>query len=323
MNLSMRNSIGGVSGMGWPSQRASKRALACLAVFGIGGMAGLLAGFSADPVQTSELSPAQTSELSPAQIVALRFPGESSRIAANPSARSPALAGIDPSPAPSGYVLASAAEEDVSSLMFNPFPTYSSAPEASLADSSLATSSASNPSASNSSFAAASLPRQSPSRPALPPQLVTAGVELPAEALAYADEPATRPESPYPAKRTVQAPHPASMGPASPSNAMLNSAQIASIRDRLRLTSYQSQLWPPVESALRDISWRGRPDAGRKTASNATSNGHGTTIDPNSPPVQRLKSAAVPLIMSLSDDQKEEVRTMVRLMGLENLASQF
>jgi hypothetical protein len=39
--------------------------------------------------------------------------------------------------------------------------------------------------------------------------------------------------------------------------------------------------------------------------------------------VQRLKSAAVPLIMSLNDDQKQEVRTMVRLMGLETLASQF
>ena len=39
--------------------------------------------------------------------------------------------------------------------------------------------------------------------------------------------------------------------------------------------------------------------------------------------VQRLKSAAFPLLMSLSEDQKQEVRTMVRLMGLENLASQF
>jgi hypothetical protein len=27
--------------------------------------------------------------------------------------------------------------------------------------------------------------------------------------------------------------------------------------------------------------------------------------------------------MTLSDDQKQEVRTLVRLMGLENLAAQF
>jgi hypothetical protein len=296
----MRNSIVGVSGMGWLSQRASKRVLACLAVFGVGGMAGLLAGFSSDPVRTSELSPAE--------IVALRFPGDSNRIASNHIARLPASAEIDSSPAPAGYVLASAGEEDpqASSLMFSPFPTYSS-----------------------------------PSRSSLPPQLVTASVQIPAAALAYAapdaDErvepampamPAARPESanaaPAAAKRANQPPHPASpsaasQGPASPSNAVLNSAQIASIRERLKLTSYQSQLWPPVESALRDIAWQGHAEAGRKVASGA----HGGSIDPNSVPVQRLKSAAFPLIMSLSDDQKQEVRTMVRLMGLENLASQF
>ena len=165
----------------------------------------------------------------------------------------------------------------------------------------------------------------------LPPELVTASLELPAEALGYAtpgaDEPpapvvsTTRPEgtsAAAPAKRPVQPPHPAA--PASASNAVLNSAQIASIKERLKLTSYQSQLWPPVESALRDISYQGRPDAsGRKLASGP----HGATIDPNSASVQRLKSAAFPLLMSLSEDQKQEVRTMVRLMGLENLASQF
>src|ERR1700681_3181749 len=115
----MRNSIG-VAGMGWRSQRASKRILACLAVFGVGGSAGLLAGFSADPVQTSELSPAE--------IVALRFPGDSNRLASNHIVRSAAPVGIESSPAPAGYVLASAWEGDpqAASLMFNPFPTYSS-----------------------------------------------------------------------------------------------------------------------------------------------------------------------------------------------------
>ncbi len=103
---------------------------------------------------------------------------------------------------------------------------------------------------------------------------------------------------------------------------MLNSAQIASIRDRLKLTSYQEQLWPPVESALRDIAWRPSPEgASRKAA--AKSDARSKTVDPDSAPVQRLKSAAVPLIMSLNNDQKEEIRTLARLMGLENLAAQF
>jgi hypothetical protein len=213
--------------------------------------------------------------------------------------------------------LASADETDLqaSGLMFSPLSTYTSAPQS------------------------------SPSRSSLPPQLVTASVNIPAGALAYAEPDATsatnaaedraelamlaaRSETaaaPALAKRAVQPlPHPASPSPAnaappSPSNAVLNNAQIASIRERLKLSSYQSQLWPQVESALRDISWQGRADASHKTAANP----RGATIDPNSAPVQRLKSAAFPLIMSLSEDQKQEVRSMVRLMGLENLASQF
>jgi hypothetical protein len=110
-----------------------------------------------------------------------------------------------------------------------------------------------------------------------------------------------------------KAPHPGSA-----SNAVLNSAQIASIKERLKLSSYQNTLWPPVESALREISYQGAHDAGRKSAADARG-----TIDPNSAPVQHLKSAAFPLLMSLNEEQKQEVRTLVRLMGLENLASMF
>src|ERR1700676_2855274 len=116
----------GVSGMGWRSRRASKRALACFAVFGVGGIAGLVAAFSADPVLDAD------SGLSPAEIVALRFPGGASRIAAariapnlvapslvasNDGASPSVLAETDPSPGPTGYMLASALESDASSLM--------------------------------------------------------------------------------------------------------------------------------------------------------------------------------------------------------------
>jgi hypothetical protein len=187
--------------------------------------------------------------------------------------------------------------------------------------------------------ASARPPAAQPAAPSAParaslPQIVTADVDIPVMALAYADAddraeiatPAARTETaslaPLPVKRPIQPPHSASSapsGPVSPSNAVLNNAQIASIRERLKLTSYQIQLWPPVESALRDITWQGHGDPSHKTAANP----RGATIDPNSVPVQRLKSAAFPLIMSMSYDQKEEVRTMVRLMGLENLASQF
>ena len=39
--------------------------------------------------------------------------------------------------------------------------------------------------------------------------------------------------------------------------------------------------------------------------------------------VERLKQAAVPLIMSLREDQKREVRTLAHVMGLEQIAAQF
>jgi hypothetical protein len=39
--------------------------------------------------------------------------------------------------------------------------------------------------------------------------------------------------------------------------------------------------------------------------------------------VQDLKSAAIPLLMSFSSEQKDEVRNLAHVMGLDQLASQF
>jgi hypothetical protein len=39
--------------------------------------------------------------------------------------------------------------------------------------------------------------------------------------------------------------------------------------------------------------------------------------------VQGLKSAAIPLIMSFNAEQKDEVRSLAHVMGLDQLASQF
>jgi hypothetical protein len=97
--------------------------------------------------------------------------------------------------------------------------------------------------------------------------------------------------------------------------ALFNDAQIASIKSRLKLTPDQQRHWPAVETALRDISWR-RTGPERK--------GPGTvpgTLDPGG--VERLKSAAIPLIMTLREDQKSEVRKLAHLMGLDQVASQI
>jgi hypothetical protein len=290
--------------MGRLTRRASKRALLCLAVIGAGGSAGLLAGFGAVPIDTPELSPAE--------IVAMRF---ASAAALLPDRESDATA-VEPS----GYVLASADEQALASLIFNPNPVYPTAGQLAAptaANASPTISSPSSPKAVGSGVRSASaVPAPAPAAE-LPPQLASTEPQLPATALAYATVDAVEPPpqvASAPAAPVKKAPRPASA-----SNAVLNSAQIASIKERLKLTSYQSALWPPVESALRDISYQPGHDTGRKTAANP----HGGTIDPNSAPVQRLKSVAFPLLMSFNEEQKQEVRSLVRLMGLENLAAQF
>jgi hypothetical protein len=92
---------------------------------------------------------------------------------------------------------------------------------------------------------------------------------------------------------------------------LFNDAQLASIAARLKLSANQRELWHPVESALRAIRWS--HDPGHKERS----------LDLNSEELKRLKTAADPLIATLREDQKEEIRTLTRLMGFEQLASQF
>ncbi len=101
---------------------------------------------------------------------------------------------------------------------------------------------------------------------------------------------------------------------------LLDDAQIASIKQRLHLTPDQEAMWPAVEAALRNIAYAKAQESRRHGGSGATL---ATSIDPNSAEVQGLKSAAVPLIMSFNYEQKEEVRNLAHVMGLDQLASQF
>ncbi|QAU42537.1 hypothetical protein XH86_05655 [Bradyrhizobium guangdongense] len=98
---------------------------------------------------------------------------------------------------------------------------------------------------------------------------------------------------------------------------LLSDAQIAGIRDRLKLSSSQEYYWPSVETALRNVV--------RKISANKLSNPHGPNvqIDPDCDEVQQLKSAAMPLLFQLRDDQKEEVRKLARIIGLEKVAQQI
>jgi hypothetical protein len=106
------------------------------------------------------------------------------------------------------------------------------------------------------------------------------------------------------------------------SSNVLNDAQIASVKQRLKLTAEQERMWPAVEAALRKIVYT--KNAMNPQTRAAQSSGSSTPyIDPSSPEVQQLKSAALPLIMRLNDEQKREVKMLAYVMGLEAVASQF
>ena len=100
------------------------------------------------------------------------------------------------------------------------------------------------------------------------------------------------------------------------SSAIIDEAQIASIKRRLQLTPDQVGYWPAVENALRDVA-RHQAAQARKRRPNAAP----APLDVNGPEVQRLISAAMPLLQRMREDQKREVRVLVRMLGLTSVAS--
>jgi hypothetical protein len=97
--------------------------------------------------------------------------------------------------------------------------------------------------------------------------------------------------------------------------AILSDEQIASVKERMKLTPYQAQHWPAIEAALRKIAAKLNRNA--KGGAEVTA----ASIDPDSQEVQDLKAAAMPLLFTLSEDQKREVRTLARVIGLDAVAS--
>jgi hypothetical protein len=102
---------------------------------------------------------------------------------------------------------------------------------------------------------------------------------------------------------------------------ILNDAQIASIKERLHLTPDQEQMWPAVEAALRNLAYMRARDARRRGTPDSSA--QLAAADSNGADVQGLKSAAMPLLMSFNSEQKDEVRSLAHVMGLDQLATQF
>jgi hypothetical protein len=115
-------------------------------------------------------------------------------------------------------------------------------------------------------------------------------------------------------KRMLPPPPPAPAPPAQ--TGLLDDGQINGLKGRLRLTEDQVEYWPAVEAALRDVVRTQLRGARHAVAGKVN-------IDTNSPEVQKLIWAAMPLLMRLREDQKSEVRKLARVIGLEQVASQI
>jgi len=137
---------------------------------------------------------------------------------------------------------------------------------------------------------------------------------VPSGVLAYADPVESIPPSSAAPRAPEARPAEKKAPPrvAKPDNHILNDAQISSIKARLKLTPEQERYWPGVEAALRGIAYKVNKSGGKLAS-----------IDAESAEVQQLKSAAIPLIMMFNERQKDEVRQLVQIMGLQRLAAQF
>jgi hypothetical protein len=266
-------------------RHARKRGLAGLAVLGITVVAGLLAAWG--------VSPGESSQIAPADVVALRFPADWM----NSDETTGTAETVAPAAAPATFALASAGDTRLDTgLMFSPRQTYATPMQPVAA-----------PAPQPAALAVAA--------PAVKPEpRVEARAEI---------KPETKPAAPT--RSIAAAPQHKPAARKKDSGELFNDAQLASIKTRLKLSQYQEQYWPPVENALRAI---GRTVA-RGTPPKTTAMGYASEsrlaaqIDPDSDEVQQLKSAAFPLIMSMNDDQKQQVRNIAHVMGLERVASSF
>jgi hypothetical protein len=248
-------------------------------------LAGLL-GYGLGGWNTSAL---RNTGLSAAQTVALRFPQDWGNAAdMTATAAAPSAGAMD--------------DPQLALLSPQPMVGRTSVPQAS---------------APQAAVSQAAVPQAPVSQPAM--QMAAADPAVPARA---SDDRAVSQPAPAATRTTDIKPVPAPVHrPSDRPGFILNDAQIASIKARLHLTSDQEQMWPAVEAALRNIAYlRARETRGHGAPANAAQL---AAADPNSVEVQGLKSAAIPLLMSFDAEQKDEVRSLAHVMGLDQLASQF
>jgi hypothetical protein len=93
---------------------------------------------------------------------------------------------------------------------------------------------------------------------------------------------------------------------------VLSPAQLERVKTTLNLTPDQEAMWPAVEAELRAI-------AKLMPRKSEQKKGAKMKVDPDA--TDRLKWAAMPLILSFTAEQKRAARELARSMGLDEVAS--
>lgn len=138
------------------------------------------------------------------------------------------------------------------------------------------------------------------------PTLQLAGVNMPDPVQSLADE-ATGSIQSAPALAAVKK---AIVVPKLEKDGTFTLAQIAQIKASMNLRPDQEQYWPQLEAALRDLA---RQFAAQKAS--------GKKVTIGAAEAQRLYWAAGPLVMSMTEDQKQDIRRIARALGLAQVAS--
>ncbi|MGB7256701.1 MAG: hypothetical protein ACRECC_04925 [Pseudolabrys sp.] len=94
----------------------------------------------------------------------------------------------------------------------------------------------------------------------------------------------------------------------------LTEINIARIKSVLRLTPEQRAYWPPVEAALLSIARHQAQDESVGLVRRISHRVVAIVLD--SAAIQRLATAARPLIVALNDDQRRDARALAQEMGL-------
>jgi hypothetical protein len=95
-------------------------------------------------------------------------------------------------------------------------------------------------------------------------------------------------------------------------NLVLSNGQIDRIKIALALTPDQEAYWPAIAEELRAIA--------KQQPKRSATKGHPPKLTVDDDSVQRLYSAATPLIMRLREDQKQTVRQLALMLGLQEVA---